>query len=200
MGGTTESSYLKRHNAGKDAGRVKMIAIITDNQKEQIGTALYHYFRKQGEQVELISASERKIEPCYGCEGCTNKTYNQCVVRDDMDVILPILIKAEIIVFVSPLWWGGFSGDVKKILDKTALIGDCFYHVKNGELYKGTIGSVKKMVGLAVSAQASEKAESCFAGYLKEIGILMGIDAFGKVVSPDLDEIKMEQLGMEVLS
>ena len=55
--------------------------------------------------------------------------------------------------------WGGLSYDVKKILDKTALIGDRFYNINNKELVKGSISKNKKTLGIAVSDQLSATEE-----------------------------------------
>lgn len=78
-----------------------------------------------------------------------------------MDEIIPILIKGDIVIYTSPLIWGGFSADVKRILDKTALIGNRFYKVRNKELVKGLITNMKKVVGVGVSVDASEVGMLC---------------------------------------
>ena len=180
-----------------------MIVIVSDNDKENVGTALYDYYKMMDLNVEFISASNRHIKPCYGCNGCTYVTYGKCVHRDDMDQILPTLIKGETIIYVSPLLWGGFSYNIKKILDKTSLMGDRFYQVENKELVKGTIGNIKKIVGVGVSERRfnsrSKKEQGVFKNLLREIAMIMNIDYMGIIVDtmPTKDEIKM--LAMEVL-
>lgn len=177
-----------------------MIVIISDDKKEIIGTKLYEYYKSINEEIEFISASGRNIKPCYGCNGCTYKTYGKCVFRDDMDEILPILIKGDIVIYTSLLILGGFSYDVKKILDKTALIGNRFYKVKNKELVKGMISKMKKVVGVAVSEKASEKEQSTFENYVKELGIIMDINYMGTVLNTRLTDEEIEKLAKEVLS
>lgn len=177
-----------------------MIVIISDDEKEIIGTKLYEYYKSINEEIEFISASSRNIKPCYGCNGCTYKTYGKCVFRDDMDEILPILIKGDIVIYTSPLIWGGFSYDVKKILDKNALIGDRFYKVKNKELVKGMISNMKKVVGVAVSEKVSEKEQSTFESYVRELGTIMDINYMGTVLNTRLTDEEIEKLAKEVLS
>lgn len=177
-----------------------MIVIVSDNKKENIGTKLYEYYKSKNEDIEFIPASGRNIKPCYGCNGCTDITYGKCIFRDDMDEILPILIKGDIIIYTFPLTWGGFSYDVKKVLDKTALIGNRFYKVKNKELVKGMIGNMKKVVGVAVSEKASKKEQSTFESFVKELGTIMDIDYMGKVLNTRLTNEEIEKLANEVLS
>ncbi len=135
-----------------------MILIISDTDSEDIGRSLFDYYQNKGVSAKIISAGNRNIAPCYGCEGCTYKTYGTCVVRDDMDEILPEIMGADVLVFCSPLVWGGFSYDVKKIIDKLALVGDRFYRVRKGELTKGTISAMKKIAGVVWNNNPSTKA------------------------------------------
>ncbi|MDR7855540.1 NAD(P)H-dependent oxidoreductase [Tissierella sp.] len=176
-----------------------MIVIISDVNNEGVGKALYNYLISNNEEVEFISASERNIKPCYCCDGCTYKTYGKCVVRDDMDQILPIIIKGDIVVYTSPLIWGGFSYDIKKILDKTALIGNRFYKTRNKEIVKGTISNNKKIIGIGVSEIASKMEQSSFEYFLKEVGTIMNIEYLGKVVNPTITDDELQNLAREVL-
>lgn len=177
-----------------------MIVIVSDDKKENIGKSIYDYLKKRDIEVSFISASEGDIKPCYGCNGCVDKTYGKCIFRDDMDKILPILLEGDILIFTSPLVWGGLSYDVKKILDKTALIGDRFYNVNNKELVKGSISKNKKTVGIAVSDQLSAKEESDFKYFIKELGIITNVDYIGKVVGTSITETELESLIKEVLA
>lgn len=176
-----------------------MIAIVSDGKSEQTGKLLFEYFKDRNVEVEFISADNRDVKPCYGCGGCTCKTFGKCVIRDDMDEIMPILVRAEVLVFMTELFWGSFSYEVKRILDKIALMGDRFYHVKDKEIYKGIIGKAKKVAGIAVSGNPSEAADLNFRNLLREMGTIMGIAHMGKVISEDVDKEEIARLGEEVL-
>ena len=178
---------------------MEMIVIVSDNKKEAIGMALYDSYKSMDKEVAFISASSSHVKPCYGCNGCLDKTYGKCVFRDDMDDILPILIKGDIIIYTSPLVWGGFSYNIKKILDKTALIGNRFYSVRNKEMVKGTISKMKKIVGIGVSQESKLKGQIIFENLLKETGIIMNIQSVGRVVDPILNQEEVQKLAMEVL-
>lgn len=182
---------------GKDG---KMIIILSDIKTEQMGKKLYEYYIQKGIQVEFIAVSGLDIKPCYGCNGCTDKTYQQCVVRDDYDKILPAIINGEIIVYTSQLYWGGFSADIKKVIDKMSLTGDRFYHVSNQELVKGTVGKIKKIVGIAVSKVSStEQEKSDFKGYIKEVGTIIDILYLAKIIEGEMNGKEIERLAMEVI-
>lgn len=177
-----------------------MIVIVSDDKKEAIGAALYDYYKGMDKELAFISASSSHVKPCYGCNGCLDITYGKCVFRDDMDDILPILIKGDILLYTSPLVWGGFSYDIKKILDKTALIGDRFYSVRNKEMVKGTIAKMNKIVGIGVSQGPQLKGQTVFENLMRETGTIMNIQSVGRVVESILNQEEVKKLAMEVLS
>ena len=57
--------------------------------------------QEAGHDVAKISLREKKIGFCKGCLGC-QKT-QQCVLRDDMDAILPRMQRTEVIAFAGPV-------------------------------------------------------------------------------------------------
>ncbi len=177
-----------------------MIAIISDNEKETFGARLFEYLKNQHMEVVLIPASGRNIKPCYSCQGCTYKTFGKCVVRDDMDEILPILAKADKLVYTTPLQWGHTSYDIKKILDKTALLGNRFYKMRGKEMVKGFANKNMKLVQLGISERASDKEKNTFLNLIKEMANIMDVDYIAKVIKPETTEEEVAIIAKEVLA
>ncbi len=175
-----------------------MIVILADVKKENMGKALYEYYKAKNEEVEFVSVSDLDIKPCYACGGCTYKTYGKCVFRDDMDNIVPLLMEGDVIIYTSPLLWGGFSYSIKKVIDKMALTGSRFYKVKNGEIVKGSISNMKKLVGIGVSDRVSEKERKTFENLLKEMGIITDTKYMGKVIDKQFTHDDVEKIATEV--
>lgn len=73
--------------------------------------------REAGHTVEKINLHEKKIGFCKGCLGC-QKTQH-CILRDDMDDILPRMQQAEVIAFASPVYFYSLCGQLKTLLDRT---------------------------------------------------------------------------------
>lgn len=58
------------------------------------------------------------IKSCIGCDSCL-RTHEGCVQKDDdMHIIYEDLTWADVIVFVSPQFWGTFTGQLKVVLDR----------------------------------------------------------------------------------
>jgi putative NADPH-quinone reductase len=58
------------------------------------------------------------INPCRGCFTCWLKTPGRCVHRDDMDMILPKIEKADLVVYAFPLYYFSMPGIVKNLIDR----------------------------------------------------------------------------------
>ena len=72
--------------------------------------------RETGHEVEIIRVADKKIGFCTGCYACT-KTH-QCVQRDDMDYIIDKLLKADVIVFSSPVYFYNMTAQLKVCIDR----------------------------------------------------------------------------------
>ena len=70
-----------------------------------------------GHEVEKIFLRDKKINFCLGCDVCQNT--QRCVLRDDASEIVKKIHEAEVIVFAAPVYFGGVSGQMQTLLDRT---------------------------------------------------------------------------------
>lgn len=58
------------------------------------------------------------IKSCIGCDSCL-RTHKGCVQKeDDMATIYEDMSWADVVVFVSPQFWGTVSGQLKVVFDR----------------------------------------------------------------------------------
>ena len=72
--------------------------------------------KENGHQIDIINVCQKKIAGCLGCDYCRRKDSGherQCVQRDDMQEVYPLLDEAEMIVLASPVYYFGFSGQLQ---------------------------------------------------------------------------------------
>jgi multimeric flavodoxin WrbA len=75
------------------------------------------------------------VKPCRGCFGCWVKTPGICFNRDDMDRIMPHLAKADWVVWITPIAFGGYGYHLKKVADRSIpILLPFFIHVR-GEIH-----------------------------------------------------------------
>lgn len=67
--------------------------------------------------VQSVWLGEKKVAPCLGCEYCKHHDGN-CVHGDDMAEILPAVLAADLVVFVTPIYYFGFSAQMKVFIDR----------------------------------------------------------------------------------
>jgi multimeric flavodoxin WrbA len=70
-----------------------------------------------GVGAKRIYSRKLNVQACAECGGCDET--GECVLRDDMDDIYPILIEAEKIVVVAPIFFYGLPSDGKAIVDRS---------------------------------------------------------------------------------
>ncbi len=69
-----------------------------------------------GHAVETICLRDKELRFCRGCFAC-QKT-GKCVIRDDMQQIVPKMEAADVLVFATPIYYYEMSGQMKTLLDR----------------------------------------------------------------------------------
>lgn len=69
-----------------------------------------------GHNVTWLSLKDKEIHFCKGCLACQNT--GNCVIRDDMDEMTEQVRDADVIVFATPVYYYGMSGQLKTFLDR----------------------------------------------------------------------------------
>ena len=74
--------------------------------------------KEAGADVELVYLYDKKINPCLGCYACWFKTPGECCQKDDMAELLPKMMRADVIVYATPLYVFGMTAQMKLLLDR----------------------------------------------------------------------------------
>ena len=69
-----------------------------------------------GHETAWLSLKDREIGFCKGCLAC--QSTGKCVLRDDMDEMIGQVRDADVIVFATPVYYYGMSGQLKTFLDR----------------------------------------------------------------------------------
>ena len=103
-------------------GQKKRILIVTGSARvhgnsDLLAEAFAKGAREAGHDVDIFSSGREPMSACLHCEGCWS-TGKPCVVEDSFEHFWPMLEKANMIVFCSPLYWYNFSGHIKCAMDR----------------------------------------------------------------------------------
>lgn len=162
-----------------------MITIISDDKKQSTGKRVFELMKSKGIDVEYISTVGLNVKPCYSCGGCSTKTHGKCVINDDMDAILRKLIRTDKLVLISPVTWGSYSSDIKKVFDRSSILGDAYYYAKKGELVKGMRSNIKQLFAIGVKANCREEEKEVFHKLIYENVKIMNISGNSFIVEQE---------------
>jgi multimeric flavodoxin WrbA len=102
-----------------------MKAILLDGSREgesdlmDINSAFQKELKAKGWDVESIDLKNTKIAPCTGCFKCWIKTPGICVTNDVARGVTKKIVQSDLVVFLTPVTFGGYSSELKKALDRS---------------------------------------------------------------------------------
>ncbi len=125
-----------------------------------------------GHRVFRFDCAKSKVNPCLGCNHCGMD--GECVYKDDFtEKLLPELLKADMVVFCSPMYYFGFSAQLKAVIDR-------FY----SRTYKLTGG--KKTAFLMAYANNAARDEAPMISHYKRLADYMEWEDMGMVIAPGM--------------
>lgn len=88
-----------------------------DNTGERVCAALTTQLQARGWEMEKFTLCERKIGNCAGDFFCFIRTPGVCNVNDDNRMIAEALVNCDLMVYLTPVRFGGFSSTIKLMVD-----------------------------------------------------------------------------------
>lgn len=77
-----------------------------------------------GCEVVCFDLQQMNIHGCLGCCGGGKTQEHPCVQHDDMDAIYPAYMDADVVVLASPMYYWGFSGQLKCAFDRLFAVAE----------------------------------------------------------------------------
>ncbi|MBN1997428.1 flavodoxin family protein [candidate division KSB1 bacterium] len=132
-------------------------------------------------EVINIHLSEQNILNCTGCMSCVwnmekmNPGY--CRLNDDMKLIYPTFIHSDLVIFMTDILFGGFSFQLKKVIDR--LLSALFTApLKKRGNDVGHIMRYKKrpaILGIGIQKEKDQEMEDIFKEYIDRLSTLWDV-------------------------
>lgn len=151
------------------------IAILTGSPRKHGNSAyLADEFQRgaeeAGHEVFRFDTASQKFEGCLGCNHCGMD--GDCVQKDDFTLLLrQRLIEADAVVFATPIYYYGFSAQLKKAIDR-------FYAI-NGKIQ----GQLKKAVLLTAYANTDIRVSRYVVEHYEGLVRFLGWENCGEVIA-----------------
>ena len=126
------------------------------------------------------------VNPCQGCFSCWSKTPGQCIHKDDVAKLLPLVADSDILILATPVYVDGMTGPLKTLLDRfiplikgrLELRDDHMRHIVREEVKRGKIALVSS------SGFAEMDNFSPLVTHVKALSRNLGRDYVGEVLVP----------------
>ena len=147
-----------------------------NSNSEALADALINGAQDAGHTVQKISLRDKNIAFCKGCFACL-KT-GSCVIRDDAVEIAQQMRDADVIVFATPVYYYGMSGQMKTLLDRANSLYGSDYAFRDIYLLAAAAdaeesamdGTVTGLSGWIACFDRARLAGAIFAGGVNEAG------------------------------
>lgn len=155
-------------------------SLRTNSNSDGLAEAFARGAREAGNMVETVSLKGKDIGFCRGCLIC-QKT-QECVIRDDASRIAQKALNTDVLVFATPVYYYGMSGQLKTLLDRCNPFFSSQYAFREVYLLAaaaedeedtvtGTVTGIRGWVDCFENAQFSGMI---FAGGVNETGAIQG--------------------------
>jgi multimeric flavodoxin WrbA len=144
-----------------------------DGNTIELAKALSEALKARGGNVRMLYLNDMNIRPCQGCYACLKD--GSCRINDDMKDIRKYVLESDLIVYASPVYWFGPSGQLKLAMDRSIAFMDEEYNSR----IKG-----KKVITLMTFADESPDTCEPALGMFRKTFDLLGLSWIGGVEAP----------------
>jgi len=113
---------------------VSLVILDAFEKENSIEKALKNLLKKTGKKSSYFKLKDLNILACRSCGACEMKSPGKCVFHDDMPEIMRAIAPGSLLVMLTPVRFGGYSSQLKKVIDKLMILVLPLYTVKDGHL------------------------------------------------------------------
>lgn len=133
-------------------------------------------WEKRAEEYEgwTIISDNGSILPCVGCFGCWNRTPGSCVMKDGYGNMGYLIHHADEVRVISRYTYGGFSGFVKNVFDRSLAYVLPHFEIVNGESHhRKRYDEEKPYTFIFYGPRLSEEEKESARRYVKAVATNM---------------------------
>jgi multimeric flavodoxin WrbA len=105
-----------------------------DSSVASIQDMLVNTLEERTWSVKPFILHEIDVKPCGGCFGCWIQTPGRCV-RHDTDAVAASVTQSDLTIYLTPVTFGGYSSQLKKVLDHLIFLILPFFKTVDGETH-----------------------------------------------------------------
>ncbi len=99
---------------------MKIVVLKSSPHKNGSSNMLADQFIKgaeeNGHEIVMLDVAKMNMHPCIGCDCCGMN--GECVHKDNNSIIRDNLLSADMVVFVTPIYYFGMTAQLKTVIDR----------------------------------------------------------------------------------
>lgn len=170
-------------------------SVAGDHAGERIRNATAASLRAQGWDVEQVTLRDKTIGNCAGDFFCWIRSPGTCNVDDDNRAIAEALANAGLMVYLTPVTFGGYSSTLKRIVDHQIQNVSPFFIKVDGETHhEQRYRSNPDLLAVGWTDTPDERGEAIFRHLARRNAVnLHAKTCVSAVVRPDVPDSTLAQ-------
>lgn len=162
-----------------------------DQSLERVHDLLLEELKTRGWEGEAFILNRLDIHYCTGCFGCWVQTPGLCVIPDASQEIAKKFIQSDLVIFLTPVTFGGYSSELKKALDRIICLASPFFMKINEEVHhRPRYEHYPRLMGVGLLPRKDDEMEKIFATLVERNAINFHAPAHGSKVLYDTGDGK----------
>lgn len=138
-------------------------ALKGDDELDAVHGTLVTELVERGHAVRSFVLRDTAITFCRGCFECWTRSPGLCRTKDLGRDVAGSFINADVVFFLTPVTFGGYSSELKKALDRLiGLVLPFFTRIKGETHHKARYAAYPRLVVLGMMPAPSEEEELVF--------------------------------------
>ncbi len=146
-----------------------------------------------GVRVETMNLMDKKIGYCRGCFACWAKSDGECIQRDDMDEMLPLIPHTDLLVLAFPLYVNTFPGLLKNFIDRLLPMKHPYiFQGKNRCRHPSRYPRLPNLAALSICAFYEKENFKSISSLLEDFSRDVHMPLIAKIFRPHAAALKSE--------
>lgn len=134
---TAALTAIPQLSPAKEKGKNMKILVLTGSPRKggnsnTLADSFIKGAKEAGHEVARFDAAFKNIHPCIGCNSCGMN--GPCIFKDDFEFVREHIVKADMVVFATPMYYFGISAQLKTVIDRFYAINGQIHHPKKAVL------------------------------------------------------------------
>jgi multimeric flavodoxin WrbA len=150
-------------------------SLTKDSDIERLYASILEELESKGFEIETILLQDIKVAPCQGCFDCWVKTPGECRTDDEGREIAKKMVQSQLIIHFTPITFGGYSSELKKVIDRFIPTILPFFTKREGETHhKHRYENRASIIAVGFLNKSDEEQESTFKELVNRNSLNMG--------------------------